>query len=198
MDLDEVRRYWDEQADCFDDQPDHGLGDPKVRETWRRLLQRVLPAAPARVADLGAGTGTLAVLLAQQGYAVDGLDLSPRMVARAMAKARGAGVGVNIQIGDAQLPALPGQTYDAVLVRHLLWALPDQGAAVRGWFDLLKPGGRLVLVEGFWSTGGGLHAGEVEGLLAPFCTGLITEGLTDADLWGAPVHDERFMVVAST
>lgn len=119
------------------------------------------------------------------------------MVSLALAKALDAGVDVHIQIGDVQTPALPVRTYDTVLVRHVLWALPDQEAAVRRWFDLLKPGGRLVLVEGFWSTGAGLHAGEVEGMLAPLCAGLVTEGLTDADLWGAPVQDERYIVVAS-
>ena len=47
------------------------------------MLLEHLPPAPARVADLGCGTGTLSVLLAEEGYRVDGLDLSPAMVALA-------------------------------------------------------------------------------------------------------------------
>jgi len=62
--------YWDDQADTFDEEADHGLRDPQVREAWRRLLLAHLPAAPAAIADIGCGTGSLSVLLAGEGYAV--------------------------------------------------------------------------------------------------------------------------------
>ena len=44
--------WWDEQAGTFDDEADHGLRDPAVRQAWATLLMPLLPAAPARVADL--------------------------------------------------------------------------------------------------------------------------------------------------
>ncbi len=78
---------WDAEAEHFDDEPDHGLRDPAIREAWRVLLREHLPAPPARIADLGCGTGSLSVLLADEGYAVDGVDFSPEMVRRARAKA---------------------------------------------------------------------------------------------------------------
>ena len=59
--------YWDSQAAAFDDEADHGLRDPRVRDTWRRLLLTHLPPAPAAVADIGCGTGSLSVLLAAEG-----------------------------------------------------------------------------------------------------------------------------------
>ena len=120
------------------------------------------------------------------------------MVDLAVAKALKAGVNVQLKIGDAGLPDLPAGAYDVVLVRHLLWALPDRATAVQRWFDLLGPGGRLVVIEGCWATGGGLHAGEVEALISPFATKLAIKDLTtDDDLWGGPVHDERFIAVAT-
>jgi 2-polyprenyl-3-methyl-5-hydroxy-6-metoxy-1,4-benzoquinol methylase len=67
---DELRRYWDGQAASFDDDPDHGLRDPAVRQAWADLLLPLLPPAPAHVVDLGCGTGSLAVLLAQHGNRV--------------------------------------------------------------------------------------------------------------------------------
>ena len=48
---------WDSQAATFDDEPDHGLRDPRVRDAWLRLLLGHLPAAPAAVADPSCGTG---------------------------------------------------------------------------------------------------------------------------------------------
>lgn len=46
-------------------------------------------------------------------------------------------------------------TFDVVLGRHVRWALPDATAALDCWMALLKPGGWLVLIEGFWHTGAG-------------------------------------------
>lgn len=60
----DVRAYWDRQAATFDEDPDHGLRDPLVREAWTSLLLPLLPPAPASVVDLGCGTGSLSVLLA--------------------------------------------------------------------------------------------------------------------------------------
>jgi 2-polyprenyl-3-methyl-5-hydroxy-6-metoxy-1,4-benzoquinol methylase len=87
-----MREAWDSEAACFDDQPDHGLSDARVRTAWRALLQDALPAPPARVLDVGCGTGSVAVLLAELGFTVQGIDLSPRMLEQAAAKARRVGV----------------------------------------------------------------------------------------------------------
>ncbi|MDQ2585135.1 class I SAM-dependent methyltransferase [Saccharothrix yanglingensis] len=117
---DDAREHWDRQADAFDDEPDHGLRDEHVRRAWADLL---LPRA-ADVVDLGCGTGSLSVLLAQAGHRVRGLDLSDR-VAAARAKAAAAGVDVGFTRGDAASPRLGAGSCDVVLARHVLWALPD-------------------------------------------------------------------------
>ena len=49
--------------------------------------------------------------------------------------------------GDASTPPYPPGTFDVVLSRHVLWAMRDRSEAVRAWTDLLRPGGRLLLVE---------------------------------------------------
>lgn len=193
---DEVREFWDGEAPRFDEEPDHGLRDPQVRAAWRDLLLAQLPSAPARILDVGCGTGTLSVLLAGEGYAVRGLDLAPRMVAAARVKAAAAGVEVTFEQGDAADPAGEPEAYDVVLGRHLLWALPEPDRAVERWVRLLRPGGRLVLVEGRWETGGGLTATQTEAVVEPSVASLTTTPLTDPTLWGGPI-DERYLVVAS-
>ena len=145
--LDRVSELWDAEAATFDDEPDHGLRDPATRAAWLGLLTAHLPEPPARIADLGCGTGTLSVLLADAGYAVDGVDFSPEMVSRARDKAAGRD-GVTFAVADASAPPLLAGAYDAVLCRHVLWALPDPEAALARWIELLAAGGRLLLVEG--------------------------------------------------
>ena len=187
---------WDAQAAQFDAEPDHGLGDPAVRAAWRELLVPLLPAAPARVLDFGCGTGSLAVLLAEAGHDVVGIDFAPAMVARARAKAAAAGVAVDVRVGDAAGPAVAPGSVDVVLCRHVLWALPDPATALARWTTLLAPGGRLLLVEGSWSTGGGLTAAEVARLVRAVRQEADVVPLPDPALWGRAVDDERYLVLS--
>jgi ubiquinone/menaquinone biosynthesis C-methylase UbiE len=190
-----VSEAWDAEAATFDEAPDHGLRDPETRAAWLALLTEHLPPAPARLADLGCGTGTLSVLLADAGYAVDGVDFSPEMVSRARDKAAGRD-GVTFAVGDASEPPLEPAAYDAVLSRHVLWTLADQPGALERWTRLLGPRGRLVLVEGFWHTGAGLTAAQTEALLRAAGRTSTTYLLDDAVYWGGPITDERYLVVA--
>jgi SAM-dependent methyltransferase len=193
---DETRALWDAEAATFDDEPDHGLADPVTRAAWRELLLEHLPPAPTRVADLGCGTGTLAVLLAAEGYDVRGIDLSPAMVARAEAKSAEAGVTATFAVGDASDPQLPLHSFDVVLSRHVLWALPDPAAGLARWVDLLAPGGRLVLVEGRWFTGGGLTSAETEALVHGTGRSVAIRHLPDPVYWGKEISDERYLAVS--
>ena len=160
-DREKARRYWDGQAALFDEEPDHGLQDPAVAAAWTRLLRDWLPTPGAIVLDMGCGTGSLSLLLAGLGHQVTGIDLSPAMVAIAERKARRAGCDISFHVGDAVNPAGTGQPFDAIVCRHLLWALPEPAAVLRRWLNLVRSAGRLLLVEGFWHTGGGLHAGDL-------------------------------------
>ncbi len=191
-----VKELWDREAATFDDEPDHGLHHPGVRARWHDLLEEYLPPAPARVADLGCGTGTLSVLMAEAGHVVHGVDLSGEMVTAAVRKAQAAGVEVSFAEGDAADPQLEGGAFDAVLCRHVLWALPDPRAALARWVDLLAPGGRLVLVEGSWSTGAGLTATETEGLVREHRSEVVVRHLVEPEFWGREIDDERYLVVS--
>ena len=187
-----TRELWDHEAATFDDEPDHGLTDSATRTAWRDLLLGVLPAAPARVADLGCGTGTLARLLVDEGYEVDGLDFSEQMIARARVKVPEA----RFVVGDAAAPALDPGAYDVVLGRHVLWAMPDPAQAFGRWVELLGPGGVAVLVEGSWSTGAGLTADEAAEIVRQHRSELTVQHLTDAVYWGKEIDDERYLLVS--
>lgn len=188
---------WDGLAATFDDDPDHGLRDPVVRSAWAQVLLPRLPDPPARVADLGCGTGSLAVLLAQAGHLVTGLDLSGRMVAAARAKAGAAGVQVAVEQGDAAAPPFPPGSFDVVLARHVLWMFTDPAAVLARWAALLAPGGRMVLVEGRWATGGGIASRVCADLVRQVRREATVTHLDDPDLWGRPIQDERYLVVSS-
>jgi ubiquinone/menaquinone biosynthesis C-methylase UbiE len=194
--MSDAARYWDEQAPTFDEAPDHGLRDPAIRSAWAALLTPLMPPAPARIADLGCGTGSLAVLLAEGGHTVSGIDVAAGMITRARAKAAAAGVDAEFAVGDAMAPPWPPATFDVVLARDVVWALPDPERALRRWFGLLKPGDRFMLIEGRWSTGAGLAADELLELVQAHGRKASVTPLPDADLWGGPVTDERYLLVS--
>ncbi|SEG58331.1 NUDIX domain-containing protein [Actinacidiphila yanglinensis] len=189
------RRYWDAAADHFDDEPDHGLRDPRVRSAWETRLRSWLPTSPCDLLDLGCGTGSLAQLAVADGHRVVALDRSERMAGRARAKL--AGTDARVLVADAAHPPVGTGGFDVVLVRHVVWALPDPEAALRRWADLLRPGGRLVLIEGRWgSPPAGISADALAELTAPFGGSTHIEHLAqETALWGRAVSDERYAAV---
>jgi SAM-dependent methyltransferase len=185
---------WDAEATTFDEAADHGLRDPAVRAAWRDLLLSVLPSAPARIADLGCGTGTLTLLLAAEGYDVDGVDFSPEMIR--LAREKPPAGRVTFTEADADDPPLEPGAYDVVLCRHVLWAMPDPAATLRRWIGLLTRGGWLVLVEGSWSTGAGLTSARTVELVESTGRGAELTMLPEAAYWGREIDDERYLVVS--
>ena len=196
MDEFEIRTFWDAEANGFDAEVDHGLTTPEARSAWWELMRDLLPPAPSRVADLGCGTGSLSVLLAEHGYDVVGTDLSPAMIQHAKRKADAHGLVIDFDVGDASQPDLRDGTFDVVLARHLAWALPDPSTALDAWFRLLRPDGRAVLIEGRWSTNAGLTADELTALVEPAARVTEVRQLTNASLWGHEITDERYALVA--
>lgn len=121
--LDESRQYWSGVAVSFDNEPDHGLHSPVVREAWTQLLRTVLPATYVTLLDVGCGTGSLSLVLAGLGHQVTGIDLSPAMISLAEAKAAASTDPVTFQIMDAAVPESSLRRYDGIVCRHLpnLW-----------------------------------------------------------------------------
>src|SRR4051812_23187446 len=87
----------------------------------RELLEARLPAPPAKVLDVGGGTGAHAAWLAEAGYEVVLVDLVPAHVDRAAALD-----GVEAKVGDARSLEEPDQSVDACLLLGPLYHLPEQ------------------------------------------------------------------------
>lgn len=188
--------YWDAQASIFDQEPDHGLQDPSVHAAWRELLVPEMPAPPARVLDVGCGTGSIAALLAGAGFEVSGIDLSAQMIAAASAKTARLGLEVDFLQADAANPPYDPGSFEVVFARHVLWSLPDPSGALASWLRLLRPDGRLVLVEGNWATGVGIPSESCRDLVLEHRNDATIRTLDDTALWGRTITDDRYLLTS--
>lgn len=144
---DQIRSYWDTDSATYDRAAGHRPMSSAENSAWAAAFARLLPAGPARVLDVGAGTGFLSLIAARLGHKVTALDVSPGMLAQLRAHADAEGLGIEILEGPAEHP--PAGPFDAVIERHVLWTLPDPTAALTAWREV-APYGRLVVVEGMW------------------------------------------------
>lgn len=146
--IDRIRGFWDADAASYDQISGHSPQTPTEWAAWRGALESLLPPAPSRVLDAGAGTGFLSLAVAGLGHAVTAVDLSGQMLARLTAKASAQRLAVTTIQGRAdEMPVQ--ERFDVVMSRHLLWTLPDPEGALRAW-RAAAPGGRLLLVETVW------------------------------------------------
>jgi SAM-dependent methyltransferase len=144
-----LQGFWDLDAEVYDRSPTHAGTEPVEAAAWRAALVRHLPSAPARILDVGAGTGAITLMAAELGHRVTALDLSPGMLARLRTKAGERGLEVDVVEGPAVEP--PPGPFDAVVERHVLWTMPDPPAALAAWRRVAP---RLVSYESIHSMGG--------------------------------------------
>jgi SAM-dependent methyltransferase len=146
-----ITRFWGTVAPDYDAHAGN-VAEPgsAAYRRWVDALAAALPEPPADVLDVATGTGYVALAAASLGHRVTAVDLAPAMLEALVAHAKARGLAVDARVDDAVAPALPAASFDAVTSRHLLWTLREPAAAMDSWRQLLRPGGRLVAVDGFW------------------------------------------------
>lgn len=165
---DEIKAYWSARAETFDSQPGHEIFSEEERAAWQQLFRRHLGEGEGRKAlDLACGTAVISHLLDDIGFAVTGMDWAEPMLERARAKAKTRGRDIRFLMGDAENTMEPDGAYDVITNRHLVWTLVDPPKAFREWHRLLKPGGRVLVVDGDFVNRSLVSRmiGEISGLL---------------------------------
>ncbi|MFN8496960.1 MAG: class I SAM-dependent methyltransferase [Anaerolineae bacterium] len=129
------------------------LGKPFSMEQAGRYLMdigaimSILPPPPARLLDIGVGTGWTSVFLALRGYTVVGQDIAPDMIALAeQNKTRYGAENVTFVVGDFEAMGFAGE-FDCALFYDALHHAVDERAAIQKAFEALRPGGLCITVE---------------------------------------------------
>lgn len=121
----------------------------RVKDRRLRCFERLWLQPCAVVLDAGSGMGDVAVMLASlvgpEGRAV-GIDRSAQLVERARARARDV-ANVDYQVGDLTSLPFDDATFDAAYSERVFIHLDDPNSAMRELHRVLRPGGRLVIVD---------------------------------------------------
>ena len=208
-----VRQHWNRRAADFDLEASHGLITDAQARAWRRLIAGLAGATPLNVLDIGCGTGFLALLFAAARHRVTGVDLAPTMLSRARDKAAAQGLAINFIEADIETLDLPAASQDLIVERHVIWTLSHPELALDTWRRLLRPGGRLIIIEGHWGPAerrdeynqiydrlplfGGRPEAEMAALVRTHGFASVgVEPLMDPELWTEPPDHPRYLVTA--
>ncbi|HWQ66688.1 MAG TPA: class I SAM-dependent methyltransferase [Methanospirillum sp.] len=145
--------YWNSGATRYNRGIEPFLRSETGTKGWKTLFSEHLGTKPLNILDVGTGPGSISVLLAGMGHEVTAVDLSEQMLNLAQKNADACGVKVDLRKGDAEDLPFEDNTFDAVVNRWVLWTVTNPTAALNEWNRVLKPGGRLCIVDGNWYSG---------------------------------------------
>ena len=136
-----VRRHYDRSARSYD----------RLISRFEKVLfgdgrEWVCSRARGKVLELAVGTGRNLPFY-PRGVLLTGIELSPKMLAIAHRRASEIGIEADLSEGDAQNVPFPDASFDTVVATLALCTIPDDRRAVAEAARVLRPGGRLLLLE---------------------------------------------------
>ena len=150
--LDRTRRFWDRFA---------GRYDQRIEHTERMLFpggrEWACAQADGDVLEVAVGTGRN-LSFYPDSVLLTGVDWSPVMLGLARERAAALGRVADLRQGDAQALDFPDESFDTVLCALGLCAIPDDRRAVTEMARVLRPGGRLLLVDHVAASAAALRA----------------------------------------
>src|SRR5262249_36068785 len=132
---------------------EHAVGKPFSDSLCHAYLMEIgalmwlLPPQPARLLDVGCGTGWTSLFFARRGFDVLGIDIAPDMIAHADGLRDREGLdNLHFRVGDYEDLDLH-EEFDCAVFFEALHHAVDERAALRAVYAALKPGGRCITSE---------------------------------------------------
>lgn len=152
----ENRNYWTGRAAGYSAVNQSELATNQ-RKTWGSCLIREIHSHfpgvtenDIRILDIGTGPGFFSILLAEAGFHVTAVDLTPAMLSEARKNAGRLASQICFLEMNAECLTFEDHTFDVVISRNLTWNLPHPEQAYEEWIRVLKPNGLLLNFDANW------------------------------------------------
>ena len=154
--INENRSYWMQRASSYSDVNKVELGGIS-RNMWLNAIHGQIAShfdnvSPEniRVLDIGTGPGFFAIILAELGYDVTAIDLTPNMLLEAKQNAGKLADIIDFREMNAEALEFADDTFDVIVTRNLTWNLPHPNKAYCEWHRVLREGGLLLNFDSNW------------------------------------------------
>lgn len=145
-----IQSYYDKECESFNAYTNLAFTNMKERRCWQKLYSEVFGNEKKEVLNVGCGPGTEALVLADMGFHVTGLDFSTKMVEVARFNSEKYGIRYDVVQGDAMDLPFEDESFDFVASNYALWSIPDPEKTMKEWLRVLRPGGKVAYAEGVW------------------------------------------------
>lgn len=144
----------------------------------QRSVERLQLQPGERLLLLGAGTG-LDLDYVPPGVLITAVDITPSMIAQLKQRARRLNLSVDARVMDGQALAFEDEQFDALVLHLIVAVIPDPVACLQEAQRVLKPGGRIAIMDKFVKAG--RQPGLLRRLLAPLTNLLFSSITRDID-----------------
>jgi ubiquinone/menaquinone biosynthesis C-methylase UbiE len=159
-----------------------------ITDIHELVVERLDPRPGVRWLDLATGTGAVAERAAERGADVTGVDLAPALIETAKERARERGLEIDYRVGDVERLEFDDASFEVVSSTCGVMFAPDHAAAARELVRVVRPGGRIGLVN--WTPEGGMA--RVFAMMRPFQPPP-PPGVGSPFEWGSEAHVEELL-----
>jgi ubiquinone/menaquinone biosynthesis C-methylase UbiE len=148
MEKDNIKKYWDYKSKSYKGIVGTALDNERV--FWKKL--KIFNENKClKILDIGTGNGFVALILAEMGHEITAVDISSKMLNKAMDNSLKSNLPINFHCADAEKLPFLDEYFDVVISRYLLWTILNPFNTLMEWKRVLKKGGSVIIMENEWN-----------------------------------------------